>query len=313
MSFSSTDRRYIQQTAMTTMQKTRQNSPSPMLLPAASLSEPPASSSPSMHNSLAPSPQAPVERSVATLEDELQFLRDEWTSICIVLNSLRNAFMALMEARRNAEERNTAASSSSSTSSPSPSSNHPQQQQQHTSSSNVATISTEQQQHHQDPPFFQLPQYPLTPTVAVPSFYFSVSTPTLSTLAAGSPEPSASSSEQRSNKRGRRDGAGKEQGKRGKNDATSNTAGAHPDVDREMLTAYDDVVLQLNQLETKVQQLESAIRTVISSRSANFMTATSTTARGEEGTLPALVEQHKEQEKREELEQDAQSQKDEDG
>ncbi|KAG2222613.1 hypothetical protein INT45_008732 [Circinella minor] len=179
-------------------------------------------------------------------EDELQYLRDQWTSVCIALSSLRNMYLAV------------AASSSSPTSfvdlptTTKKSSDPPQ------SSSSAATNTQQKPQQH-------FTDFPIPSSVTVTSFVGTTAplnsnnyTTSSSSLLSRSTKQINNTSE-KSSKGGKR-GKGRRSDNGNEQQQIESPRGLHPDVEHEMLVGYDDAMLQLRQLQFRVEALEMEIR-----------------------------------------------------
>ncbi|KAI8147907.1 hypothetical protein BJV82DRAFT_664247 [Fennellomyces sp. T-0311] len=162
-------------------------------------------------------PLVPEARAVNDFEEELRFLRDQWTSVCITLSSLRNMYVAV-------------ASSSTGTT---------------VQESSVAGSSSESSSTQQD-----LAEFPVPSSISVTSF-----------IGTAPPPNQATRSLQTQQRRGRR--SNRRARGRTTNEQTQGERhrdGIHPDVQQEMLIGYDDAMLQIRQLEYKVETLEAEIR-----------------------------------------------------
>ena len=163
-------------------------------------------------------PVVPEARAVSGFEEELRFLRDQWTSVCITLSSLRSMYVAVSidTAQQQAESSSAGASSDV-------------------------------------PAVHDLPEFPVPSSISVSSFV-------------GMAPPARSCRSTRTQqKRGRR--SNKRDKERASNEQSQGERqqydGIHPDVQHEMLIGYDDAMLQIRQLEFKVEMLEAEIRRLV--------------------------------------------------
>ncbi|KAI9263326.1 hypothetical protein BDA99DRAFT_604978 [Phascolomyces articulosus] len=207
----------------------------------------------------------PESRSVRNYENELRYLRDQWISICIALSSLRNMYLAVSSSSTSFSDPNTSThhdtiTRSSTTPPPAESSrsaamratatidkndDHGPISTEPSSSTSHGTANEQQQQEFTD--------FPIPSSVTVTSFIGT----TLPLNPDDIPQPPRSKKKKKGGKRGRGAGSKHAYGKR----ITSLTPrGLHPDIEHEMLIGFDDALLQLRQLRTRIEVLEAEIQ-----------------------------------------------------